>query len=84
MKMSMRSKTLKTKSQVNIYFWGHLGGSVSYASAFGSGHDLRVLGSSPMLGSLLSGESASPSLSASPPAYVLSLSLSLYLSVSNE
>jgi len=33
----MRSKTLKTKSQVNIYFWGHLGGSVSYASAFGSG-----------------------------------------------
>jgi len=34
-------------------------------SAFGSGHDLRVLGSSPASGSLLSRESASPSLSPS-------------------
>ena len=42
---------------------GHLGGSVGEASTFGSGHDLRVLSTS---GSLLSGESASPS--ASPPA----------------
>ena len=33
------------------------------ASAFGSGHDLRVLGSSPASGSLLSRESASSSLS---------------------
>ena len=40
---------------------GHLGGSVSEASAFGSGHDLRVLESSPAWGSLLSGEPASPS-----------------------
>ena len=40
---------------------GHLGGSVSEASAFGSGHDLRVLGLSPMSGSLLSGEPASSS-----------------------
>ena len=30
------------------------------ASAFSSGHDPRVLGSSPQLGSLLSGEAASP------------------------
>ena len=29
------------------------------ASAFGSGHDLRVLGSGPALGSLLGGEPAS-------------------------
>ena len=39
-----------------------------------SGHDLRVLESSPMLGSLLSGESASPSPSLSL-ACALSLSL---------
>ena len=43
---------------------GHLGGSVGEASAFGLSHDLRVLGSSPESGSLLSGESASPSPSA--------------------
>ena len=40
---------------------GHLGGSVGVASTFSSGHDPGVLGSSPMLGSLLSRESASPS-----------------------
>ena len=39
-------------------------------------HDPRVLGSSPILGSLLSGEPASPSPSATPPACALSLSLS--------
>ena len=54
---------------------GRLGGSVSEASAFGLGHDPGVLGSSPISGSLLSEESASPSLSAAPPARVLSLSL---------
>ena len=46
---------------------------------FGSGHDLRVVGSSPTSGSGLSGESAwdslSPSPSALPPAHALSLSL---------
>ena len=40
---------------------------------FASGHDPRVLGSSPMSDSLLSGESASPSPSAAPLAYALSL-----------
>ena len=40
---------------------GRLGGSVVKASAFGSGHDLRVLGSSPASGSLLGGEPASSS-----------------------
>ena len=35
---------------------GHLGGSVDYVSAFGSGHDPGVLGSSPALGFLLSTE----------------------------
>ena len=42
-------------------------------SAFGSGHDLRVLGWSSASGSLLSGESVSPSPSA-PPLLVLSVS----------
>ena len=39
---------------------------------FGSGHDLKVLGLSPVSGSLLIGESASPA--ARPPARALSLS----------
>ena len=39
-------KPLKVNQQ------GHLGGSVGRASTFDSGHDLRVLGSSPTLGSL--------------------------------
>ena len=41
-----------------------LGGLVGYTSAFGSGHDFRVLGSSSTLGSLLSGQPASLSSSA--------------------
>ena len=53
---------------------GHLGGSVGAASAFGSGHDPGVLGSSPPSGSLHIGESASPSPSASPCSCSLSLS----------
>ena len=42
------------------------------ASAFGSGHDLRVLGWSPTSGSLLSRKSTCPSLSL--PLLILSLS----------
>ena len=47
------------------------GGSASYASAFRSGHNIRVLGSSPASGSLVIGESASPSRSALPSALSL-------------
>ena len=54
---------------------GHLGGSVGEASVFGSGHDLRVLGLSPALGSLFSAQSVSPSPSALPP-HILARSLS--------
>jgi len=43
---------------------GRLGGSVGWVSAFGSGHDPRVLRSSSALGSLLCGEPAYPSHSA--------------------
>ena len=50
------------------------------ASAFGSGHDLRVLGWSPAWGSLLRREPASLPLSACLSAYLSSLSLSLSLS----
>ena len=60
---------------------GHLGGSEGKVSAFSSGHDLRVLGSSPASGSLLSGESASPS-APDPPHLVHALSL--FLSVSKK
>ena len=52
-----------------------LGGLISYVSAFSSGHDPRVLGLSDTLGSLLSGEPASPSPSATPPACALSFSV---------
>ena len=47
------------------------------ASTFGPGHDLRVLVSNPMLGSLLSRESATPSTSAPPLSHSLSLTHSL-------
>ena len=45
----------------------------------GSGHDPRVLGLSPVSGSLLGGKCAPPFPSASPPACALSLSLILPL-----
>ena len=54
---------------------GHLGGSVSWVSAFSSGHDPRVLGWSPKSGSLLSRESASPSPSACRSPCLCSLSV---------
>ena len=50
---------------------------------FGSGHDLGTIGLSPVSGSLLSQESASPFASAPPPP-MLDLSLSLSLSLSNK
>ena len=55
---------------------GHLGGSVCSVSAFGSAHDPGILGSSPTSGSLLSGQSASPSASAIPRACAVSCALS--------
>ena len=65
-------------------FLGHLGGSVSWVSDFGSGHDLMVMSLSPASGSVLTGhslepalDSVSPSLSAPHPLFILSLSLSL-------
>ena len=51
---------------------GAPGGSVSEVSAFGSGHDPRVLGWSPASGSLLSGEPAFPSPSLSSATHPLS------------
>ena len=52
---------------------GRLGGSDGWASAFGLGHDLQVLGWSQtgQAGSQHSEEPASPSPSASPPACAL-------------
>jgi len=51
---------------------GRLTGSVGWASAFGSGHDPRVLGWSTASGSLLSRVPALP-----PPLLTLALTLSL-------
>ena len=53
----------------------HLAGSVGKASAFSSTHDLRVLGWSPVSGSLLSKEFISHSPSAPPPIHALSLAI---------
>ena len=64
---------------VKIPIAGHLGASVGWASALGSGRDPGVLGSSPVSGFLLSREPASPS--APNPAHAFSLSLSLSLSL---
>ena len=62
-------------------FWGHLGGSFSWASDFGSGHDLAVCGFELRIG--LCGDSSEPGacfgfclLLSSPPPVVLCLSLS--------
>ena len=52
------------KSRQQNLTWGAWVAQWVKASAFGSGHDPEVLGSSPELGSLLSGEPASLSLSA--------------------
>ena len=73
----------------NILRWsGCLGGSVGWASNFGSGHGFKFMSLSPVSGSVLTAQSlelasnsVSPSLSA-PPPLALSLSLSLCLSVS--
>ena len=62
-------------SSIKMETQGHLDGSVSEASAFSSGHDLRVLGSSPVSAFLLSRVSASPSPSAAPLACAPSFSL---------
>ena len=63
-----------TKQTSRISTDWHLGGSVSYISAFSSGHDPRVLGLSPILGSLLSEESVSPSPYVSTRILLVSLS----------
>ena len=55
---------------------GQLDGSVGEASAFSSGHDPSVLGSSSISGSLLIGESASP---LSPPPHMLARARALSL-----
>ena len=60
--------------QINTLQEGRQGGSVCWASDFGSGHDLEVCDLSPTAGSVLTAQSldpasdsVSPSLSAPPP-----------------
>ena len=65
---------------------GWLGPLSGWLLVFGSGHGLRILGSSPVQvpGSVLSGESASPSPFAPPPACAFSLSLKINLKKKNS
>ena len=70
-KKGMYVKALGRRNQTGVGVCGCLGGSIGEASAFSSGHDPGVLGSSPLSGSLLSGESAPPS---APPLFVHCLS----------
>ena len=65
----------RTHAKYNVLLFRDLGGSVGWVSVFSSGHDLQVVGSSPMVGSLLSGESASSPSAPPSTAAVLSLSL---------
>ena len=62
-------------SKSNTVQGAYLAGPVGEVSAFGSGPDLKVLGSSPRIGlcSMLIRESACPSFSASASAHVLSI-----------
>ena len=62
----------KESWNVGRLFLGRPGGSVCWASAFSSGHDLGILRWSPTSDSLHRGEPASPS--APLPAHALSLS----------
>ena len=64
--LSVIVENMRTKSQINSMVL--LVGSVGRASAFYSGHDANVLGSSPSWGSLLSREPISPPFSSSPSA----------------
>ena len=57
-------------SRQKVMDWGAWVSQWVKASAFGSGHDPRVLGLSPASGSLLSREPASSSLSACLSAYL--------------
>ena len=70
----------KRISQRNIFYkyflTGGMGGSVIWVAVFCSVCDLRVLRPNPTLGSLLSGEPASPSASACSSPCLCSLSLS--------
>ena len=63
---------------------GHLDGSISEASAFGSGHDPWVLESSPASGSLLSGEHGSSSPAPSSPAALPTCILSQMNKIKNQ
>ena len=56
------NKSEDTHGDEKTYYWGTWVAQWVKASAFGSGHDPRVLGSSPTSGSLLSREPASLSL----------------------
>ena len=73
---------IAVKTQIETCSLGHLGGSVSEASAFSCGYDPGVLGSTSVLGSggsLLSGE-----LCFSLPLVVCMHTLSLSLSLLNK
>ena len=71
-----------------IYFERHLGGSVSWAADFGSGHDLtarRLVSSSPASGFVLTAQSLEPaSDSVSPSLSALPCSCSVSLCQKNK
>ncbi|XP_059240566.1 AP-1 complex subunit sigma-2 isoform X3 [Mustela nigripes] len=57
----LRANVAKPMIVLKLHPLGRLGGSVGWTTAFSSGHDPGVLGSSPASGSQHHGESASPS-----------------------
>ena len=66
----------------NYFLLGRLGGSVGWASDFGSGHDLAVRGFEPRVG--LCADSSEPASDSVSPSLSASALLALYLSLSEK
>ena len=80
-------QSLSINSIVLCQLLGHLGGSVSWASDFGSGHDhSQSMGLRPVSGSVLTSQSLEPALDSVSPSLSASslLVLCLCLSLKNK
>ena len=65
-------------------FLGHLGGSVSWAPDFSSGHDFTVREFKPLVGSVLTAQSLEPAVDSVSPSLSSHPLLTLCLSLSQK
>ena len=75
-------EVIKGKSCFKKAFLGRLGGSVGWASDFGSGHDLAVCEFEPASGSVLTAQSLEPASDSVPPSLSAPSPLGFCLSLS--